>query len=294
MLLILANNSNTTRSQKELLVFKKTTMKKIVKYILLLNTFFGISQIKNGIIEYGVIAHMPITADNEVIAEQIKKMSINDTLVSYKLNFIPNESYFYIEPVILHGYENEEEFSSHVMIQPKHYISLKDSVYKFYENNKFIGKYAIELEKEAKWTLTKETKKIGNYLCYKAISPFYNYSRWHEDNPQLNVIAWFTPQIPVSFGPNGYHGLPGLILELQTHITTIYVKKIDLNIENQPELNNLSKFKLITLGQKRQAMSRLLSSEQARFIEEEETKRKEKESLKNKNEFKNKPPQLKH
>ena len=74
-------------------------MKKIVKYILLLNTFFGISQIKNGIIEYGVIAHMPITADNEVIAEQIKKMSINDTLVSYKLNFIPNESYFYIEPV---------------------------------------------------------------------------------------------------------------------------------------------------------------------------------------------------
>ena len=181
------------------------------------------------------------------------------------------------------------------MIQPKHYISLKDSVYKFYENNKFIGKYAIELEKEAKWTLTKETKKIGQlFMLQSNFSLFTIIQDGMKDNPQLNVIAWFTPQIPVSFGPNGYHGLPGLILELQTHITTIYVKKIDLNIENQPELNNLSKFKLITLGQKRQAMSRLLSSEQARFIEEEETKRKEKESLKNKNEFKNKPPQLKH
>jgi GLPGLI family protein len=28
------------------------------------------------------------------------------------------------------------------------------------------------------------------------------------------VTAWFTNEIPVSFGPKGYYGLPGLILEL--------------------------------------------------------------------------------
>ena len=45
------------------------------------------------------------------------------------------------------------------------------------------------------------------------------------------VVAWYTPQIPVSNGPATYHGLPGLILEVNDGTTTIICSKIVLNPE---------------------------------------------------------------
>lgn len=54
------------------------------------------------------------------------------------------------------------------------------------------------------WKLTGEQRKIGEYVCQKATAEI--------DSQQ--VVAWFSPQIPVSAGPDGYGGLPGLILEL--------------------------------------------------------------------------------
>lgn len=62
---------------------------------------------------------------------------------------------------------------------------------------------ADTLKKHA-WKLTGEQRKIGEYVCLKAST--------EADSQQ--VVAWFTPQIPVSAGPDGYGGLPGLILEL--------------------------------------------------------------------------------
>tara|TARA_R100000935_G_scaffold38680_1_gene59994 strand:+ start:103391 stop:104329 length:939 start_codon:yes stop_codon:yes gene_type:complete len=46
---------------------------------------------------------------------------------------------------------------------------------------------------------------------------------------EVEVTAWFTPQIPVSNGPGEYAGLPGLILEMNMHRTTILCSKIVLS-----------------------------------------------------------------
>jgi GLPGLI family protein len=46
---------------------------------------------------------------------------------------------------------------------------------------------------------------------------------------EVEVTAWFTPQIPVSNGPGEYAGLPGLILEMSFHRTTILCSKIILS-----------------------------------------------------------------
>ncbi|WP_281756609.1 GLPGLI family protein, partial [Neptunitalea chrysea] len=66
------------------------------------------------------------------------------------------------------------------------------------------------------WVITKETKKLQGYTCYKAI--FYRETL----RGKQKVTAWFTPQLSVPFGPSGFDGLPGLILQVQygQHILT--------------------------------------------------------------------------
>lgn len=55
-----------------------------------------------------------------------------------------------------------------------------------------------------KWTLTPETKKIGAYLCKKAVTQF----RGRE------YIAWYTESIPAFGGPWKFDGLNGLLVEI--------------------------------------------------------------------------------
>ncbi|MEE9406497.1 MAG: GLPGLI family protein [Polaribacter sp.] len=82
-----------------------------------------------------------------------------------------------------------------------------------------------------KWQLKNETKKIGNYLCYKAISK----REYKNSKGQLKddiIIGWYSQDIPISFGPYVFGGLPGLILELETERETFQVTKIKLNNSN--------------------------------------------------------------
>lgn len=82
-----------------------------------------------------------------------------------------------------------------------------------------------------KWKLKNETKKIGNYLCYKAISK----REYKNSKGQLKydiIIGWYSQDIPISIGPYLYGGLPGLILELETEREIFQVTKIKLNNSN--------------------------------------------------------------
>lgn len=55
------------------------------------------------------------------------------------------------------------------------------------------------------WKITSESKRIGTFIVKKATTSFRG----------RNYTAWFTPEIPVGIGPWKFHGLPGLILEIQ-------------------------------------------------------------------------------
>ncbi|WP_424001217.1 GLPGLI family protein [Maribacter sp. IgM3_T14_3] len=85
---------------------------------------------------------------------------------------------------------------------------------------------------EVKWTLTEETKIIGGYTSYKAISTIES-EQLYGMNYMSPVVAWYTPEIATSFGIKEFNGLPGLILELITdheYGKVIYkVTDIDLN-----------------------------------------------------------------
>lgn len=84
--------------------------------------------------------------------------------------------------------------------------------------------------KEYTWTITKEKKKIGNYICFKAKSYKLDYNPIKEKYKKFEIIAWFTPEIPTSFGPKGIDGLPGLVLEASSNNKIIfYANEIKLN-----------------------------------------------------------------
>lgn len=66
------------------------------------------------------------------------------------------------------------------------------------------------------WELKKEKKEILGIECYKAIGSYREYSHLTKKNNTITVTAWYAPGIPLPFGPAGYDGLPGLILESST------------------------------------------------------------------------------
>ncbi|TNJ43154.1 GLPGLI family protein [Tamlana fucoidanivorans] len=123
------------------------------------------------------------------------------------------------------------------------------------------------------WVLTGDTKVIGKYTCFKATAvkkktgiDFSSFRRRDnatkpkdssentkeatKEEPEapkkIDVVAWYTPQIPVNQGPDVYWGLPGLILEVNADRTTILCSKIIINPSDKEKLKEPTKGKEVT------------------------------------------------
>ena len=57
---------------------------------------------------------------------------------------------------------------------------------------------------DQQWTLTQDIATVSGYHCQKATCRFHG----------RNFEAWFTPEVPVKFGPWKFGGLPGLIVKV--------------------------------------------------------------------------------
>lgn len=75
------------------------------------------------------------------------------------------------------------------------------------DKNEFMGKTFLIKDgmPEYQWKITGAKKKILDYLAMEAVTTV---------DDSIKVTAWFAPQIAVSNGPQDFHGLPGLILEI--------------------------------------------------------------------------------
>lgn len=150
------------------------------------------------------------------------------------------------------------------------------------QEQEFFGKQFLVKDAlpQLEWKMGSETKIIGQYTCFKATAmkpvdelDWTNMRRRNQedeekkeaetdttatastdDDPmnevevpeEVEVVAWYTPQIPVNQGPGEYWGLPGLILEVNSGRTTILCSKIILNPEEKKEIKKPSKGKEVT------------------------------------------------
>lgn len=107
----------------------------------------------------------------------------------------------------------------------------------------FLGKIFLVTDtlKQLEWKLGKENKTIGSYTCYKAtaqkevIEKTIQTEAGTEDFEEedsvkvIEITAWYTPQIPVSQGPDSFWGLPGLVMEASDGTNTFLCSKVVLN-----------------------------------------------------------------
>lgn len=106
------------------------------------------------------------------------------------------------------------------------------------------GEDFLVTDRQLKWQLKNETKKIGDYLCYKAVAIEKELYRGKmKDYP---IIAWYCPEINASFGPIGIAGLPGLILEVNKGSIRYAASKINLNSKKNFIIKKLTKGKRVT------------------------------------------------
>jgi GLPGLI family protein len=115
------------------------------------------------------------------------------------------------------------------------------------------------------WQLIDETKKIGDYTCYKAEivipvtekqkSAYKDFLKRQESKTSLFtmqvpkdkvVTAWYTPEIPVSLGPKNYWGLPGLILEVNEGNLIMLCSKVTLSSKAVAEIKKPNIGKKVT------------------------------------------------
>ncbi|MDO6810780.1 GLPGLI family protein [Zobellia galactanivorans] len=198
----------------------KTTKSLIfILFFFALQTFYS----QEGEIVYkSIFFDMPNVKKDKDFKMKVSR-EIND--MEYLLRYNKETSFFEGLPHVPH-----DKFMAKIATGVAH------SNFKWYQNpktnealhNKKIldSLYIVSYDDRMKgWELHNETKKIDGYTCYKATMDYVQYYT----EIKFTIEAWYTPEIPVPYGPAGYGGLPGLILQLQRSHVIFVAKEIRLN-----------------------------------------------------------------
>jgi len=141
-----------------------------------------------------------------------------------------------------------------------YYKNVKEKT--FAVDKEFMGKEFLVVDSLPKlsWKLESESKKIGDYTCFKATAvkpvdasdmrnyrekkkkegeekkPSTNFMDDYEMPKEITITAWYTPEVPINQGPEGYWGLPGLILEVNDGKTVVMCSKLVMNAKDKVEI----------------------------------------------------------
>lgn len=182
-------------------------MKKILTAILCTVPLLMFSQ--NKVVEVTYVKAIKKVTDKSIKAPRI----IKD--LSYVLIADKKEAKFsFNEKMSLDGVErSNKRFIGRGGGKGIYYKNIKKKIK--YNQSEYNDVLYLKEDRKYKWKLTKEKKEISGYQCYKATAKFIEYNPFVKKNVEFEIIVWYTPQIPYSFGPAGYDGLPGLVLTAQ-------------------------------------------------------------------------------
>lgn len=141
----------------------------------------------------------------------------------------------------------EESKLSKILYNDKYYKNLETHVKLCQKDKPELYNIIVPFD-EYKWEITNEEKIIEGYKCYKATTTYQDiYNPYKDRKLVFSPVVWFTPDIPVSFGPKGLDGLPGLVLEASVDGKKyFYASKIEFDYTKVKEIEKPKKGKDIT------------------------------------------------
>ncbi len=220
-------------------------MKKSLLFLLLLNYTIVITAQKfEGIATYKTdisinMEESSMEGVDEAMMKQIMEQMKAQFRKEFTLKFTPTESY-YSEVAKLDAPSVSNNPGLSVTVSGGNELVYRNTDTNSYskETNMMGKDFLIENQmQDPEWILEKESKNIGQHLCFKATrTDTITEKKMNTETMEFDEVkkekittAWYTPSIPVPHGPDAYFGLPGLILEISDGEVSILCIKITLN-----------------------------------------------------------------
>lgn len=196
-------------------------------YIFILNSILLNAQ--NSIVKYNAIEINKNEYERNLPIDQRKSFSDASNLISkleIELVFNDSISVFRIANNFRGSSLEEKLAITKAGLSTSRYIDLnqKKSFYNNTGNPITVDKEFLVFENlNFDWQIINETKMIGNFKVIKAIG------KANKNDRLVDIIAWFSPELPYKHGPYGIGNLPGLILEMQIGNIMYGAKEILIN-----------------------------------------------------------------
>ncbi|RLD65871.1 MAG: hypothetical protein DRI95_07795 [Bacteroidetes bacterium] len=189
-------------------------MKKLISLLLLISSIIY-GQEKNYTLEIDYIYTLNFTNLSSIYQ------------INTKLTFNNNESIYEMDHLnSFANYDNVVDVDDNIQLAIK--SNENEFVFKSFKNNDVYYSDMISMKKfdiKSKldtimsWTLSSETKNILGYTCQKAVTEYGG--RYY--------VAYFTSEIPIQNGPWRFHGLPGVILEVESADNVFAIRATIIN-----------------------------------------------------------------
>lgn len=167
---------------------------------------------------------------NEKKYRGFKKIEETAKKFKLKLTFNNTNSHYVLEKPMKMDYIQESLFKMAEIVfksNGEFYMEVNNKMLiekKEFDDKKYIIESKINI---SDWKLTNETLKIGKFLCLKAKRNFIYESR--KGKTSIEQVVWYTPEIPLPFGPLDFVGFPGLVIQVKSGNIITSLKTLRLN-----------------------------------------------------------------
>jgi len=101
-----------------------------------------------------------------------------------------------------------------------------------------------------KWKILSEIKEVAGYICMSAET--------RDTIKNQRIVAWFSTELPLPYGPELYHGLPGIILELDINDGSVIIAATEVQLgplADRPALPKRKRLKTLSSAEYNQRIA---------------------------------------